>query len=154
VTFSNRVTITEGAFELRNQDGVAIGLVLETSVVGGRTVAVVTFSGAGLNGSSLADGNYTFTIHSNLIRDHFGPGPEIDADGDGLKGGARVEEFFRLFGDSDGGGDVDEEDRDRFRSAFRTSAGDVGSLWYFDFDGDGQVDGGDNGQFNRRFHRQ
>ena len=59
--------------------------------------------------------------------------------------------FFRLFGDSDGDRDVDGLDRDRFRSAFKTSAGDAGYLWYFDFDGDGDVDGRDNGQFNRRF---
>lgn len=56
--------------------------------------------------------------------------------------------FVRLFGDSDGDGDVDALDRDAFRSAFGTSAGD---LWYFDFNGDGNVDGRDNGQFNRRF---
>ena len=35
-----------------------------------------------------------------------------------------------------------------------TRAGDPGYLWYFDYDGDGAVDGQDNGQFNRRFgHR-
>ena len=54
---------------------------------------------------------------------------------------------FRLFGD----GDVDQSDRDLFRSAFQTNSGDAGYLWYFDFDGDGLVDGRDNGQFNRRF---
>jgi hypothetical protein len=59
--------------------------------------------------------------------------------------------FFRLFGDADGNGHVDEQDRDLFRSAFKTTAGDAGYLWYFDFDGDGNVDGLDNGQFNRRF---
>ena len=35
--------------------------------------------------------------------------------------------------------------------AFQKSAGDIGHLWFFDFDGDGDVDGLDNGQFNRRF---
>ena len=59
--------------------------------------------------------------------------------------------FFRLFGDADGDGDVDGQDRDLFRSAFGTTAADAGYLWYFDFDGDGDVDGLDNGQFNRRF---
>jgi hypothetical protein len=46
---------------------------------------------------------------------------------------------------------VDRLDRDLFRSAFKTNAGEPGYLWYFDFDGDGDVDGFDNGQFNRRF---
>jgi hypothetical protein len=56
-----------------------------------------------------------------------------------------------LFGDADGDGQVDERDRELFRSAFMTDAGDPRYLWYFDFDGDGAVDGRDNGQFNRRF---
>src|SRR5262249_29898719 len=41
VTFSDRVTLQEGAFELRNQDGVAVRLAVDTSVVEGRTVAVI-----------------------------------------------------------------------------------------------------------------
>jgi hypothetical protein len=57
----------------------------------------------------------------------------------------------RLFGDSDGDGDVDWLDRELFRSALKKRAGEAGYLWYFDFDGDGDVDGQDNGQFNRRF---
>jgi hypothetical protein len=39
--------------------------------------------------------------------------------------------------------------RIQFRAAFKASAADAGYLWYFD--GDGDVDGHDNGQFNRRF---
>ena len=46
---------------------------------------------------------------------------------------------------------MDERDRDLFRSAFGKRVGEAGYLWYFDFDGDGDVDGRDNGQFNRRF---
>ena len=52
-----------------------------------------------------------------------------------------------------GDGDVVGQDRDRFRSAFLTGADDAGYVWYFDFDGDGDVDVWDNGQFNRRFGR-
>jgi hypothetical protein len=46
---------------------------------------------------------------------------------------------------------VDGSDRDRLRTAFGTTAAEAGYLWFFDFDGDGDVDGPDNGQFNRRF---
>ena len=59
--------------------------------------------------------------------------------------------FFQLFGDSNGDRHVDQQDRDLFRSAFKSRAGDPSYLWFFDFDGDGNVDGRDNGQFNRRF---
>ncbi|HJZ59585.1 MAG TPA: hypothetical protein VKE74_31865, partial [Gemmataceae bacterium] len=135
--------------ELRRQDGTPVNFQLAISLVGGKTVAVITFAGAEFVGGSLADGDYTLTTRADLVHDRWGR--ELDGDADGSAGGDRVDGFFRLFGDSDGDGDVDGQDRDRFRSAFGTTAADSGYLWYFDFDGDGDVDGHDNGQFNRRF---
>jgi hypothetical protein len=149
VTFDRVVTFDPGAFWLQGQVGSLVGLNVTTSVVNGRTVAVLTFSGAGILGGSLADGDYTLTVRGDLIRDEFGR--ELDGDRDGIGGGDRVDAFFRLFGDSDGDCDVDWLDRDLFRSAFGKSIGDADYLWYFDIDGDGDVDGLDNGQFNRRF---
>ena len=112
-------------------------------------MAVLTFTGPDIIGGSLADGSYTLTIRSDLVHDRWGR--ELDGDGNGSAGGDRVDNFFRLFGDSDGDGDVDRLDRDLFLAAFGKSVGDAGYLWFFDFDGDGDVDGRDNGQFNRRF---
>jgi hypothetical protein len=110
---------------------------------------VLTFSGPDIIGGSLADGGYTLTVRADQVHDRWGR--ELDGDGNGTAGGDRADGFHRLFGDSDGDGDVDGLDRDLFRSAFKTSVGDAGYLWYFDFDGEGDVDGRDNGQFNRRF---
>jgi hypothetical protein len=149
ITFDRIVTFDPGAFGLKRQDGSAVGLNVVASVVDGRTIAVLTFTGTDIIGGSLADGSYTLTIRGDHIRDEVGR--ELDGDGDGKGGGDRVDSFFRLFGDSDGDGDVDGQDRDLFRSAFGKHAGDADYLWYFDFDGDGDVDGRDNGQFNRRF---
>jgi hypothetical protein len=61
----------------------------------------------------------------------------------------RVDEFVRLSGDSDevAGG----RDPDHFRTAFGSIAVDAGYLWYFDFETDGDLDGLEKGQFNRRF---
>ena len=143
------MTLDPGAFELRRQDGSLVELNVAASVVGGKTVAVLTFAGPEFVGGSLADGSYTLTVRADRVHDRWGR--ELDGDGDGSAGGDRVDGFFRLFGDADGDGDVDRLDRDLFRSAFKTSAGEAGYLWYFDFDGDGDVDGRDNGQFNRRF---
>jgi hypothetical protein len=95
------------------------------------------------------DGGYRLTIRGDHVRDLVGR--EFDGDRDGNGGGDALETFFRLFGDSDGDGDVDRVDRNRFRSSFNKSAGEAGYVWYFDFDGDGDVDDPDNGQFNRRF---
>jgi hypothetical protein len=149
VTFGGAVVLDPGAIELRRQDGSLVNFQLSASVVGGKTVAVLTFTGEGFIGGSLADGNYTLTVRADRVHDRWGR--ELDGDGDGTAGGDRVDGFFRLFGDSDGDGDVDQADRDRFPAAFKTSAGEPGYLWYFDFDGDGDVDGRDNGQFSRRF---
>ena len=119
------------------------------SPVGGKTVAVLTFAQPEFIGGSLADGGYTLTVHGDRVHDRWGR--ELDGDRDGAAGGDRAVSFFRLFGDSDGDGEVDQLDRGVFRSAFNTTAHDAGYRWYFDFDGDGDVDGRDNGQFDRRF---
>jgi hypothetical protein len=56
VTFDRVVTFDPGAFSLHGQDGGAVGLNVTASVVGGRTVAVLTFTGPGVVAGSLADG--------------------------------------------------------------------------------------------------
>jgi hypothetical protein len=149
VTFDGPVTLDDGAFELSRQDRSPVKLTVTASVVDGRTVAVLTFAGPEIVGGSLPDGSYTLTVRADQVHDRWGR--ELDGDGDGSAGGDRTDSFSRLFGDSDGDGDVDWVDRDLFRSAFKKSAGEAGYLWFFDFDGNGDVDGHDNGLFNRRF---
>jgi hypothetical protein len=149
VTLNGAAILDPAAIELRRQDGRLVGPHADIAILGGKTAAVLTFLGTEFVGGSLADGSYTLTVLADHVHDRWGR--ELDGDGDGLSGGDRVDGFFRLFGDSDGGRDVDWQDRDLFRSAFGKSATDVGYLWYFDFDGDGDLDGLDNGQFNRRF---
>ena len=149
VTFSGAAILDPGAIELRRQDGSLVNATFSISLVNGKTAAVLTFAGPEFIGGSLADGSYTLTVLVDHVHDRWGR--ELDGDGDGSPGGDYAYAFFRLFGDADGDGHVDEQDRELFRSAFKTTAGDAGYLWYFDFDGDGNVDGLDNGQFNRRF---
>jgi Ca2+-binding EF-hand superfamily protein len=61
--------------------------------------------------------------------------------------------LFRLFGDSNGDGHVDLQDLLRFAETFGKQAGDLGYLWYLDYDGDGRVDSGDLLQLLRRLGR-
>jgi hypothetical protein len=137
VTFDRVAAFDPGAFVLQRQDGTAVDLNVATSVVGGRTVAVLTFSGTGIIGGSLADGNYTPTIRGNHIRDEVGR--EVDGDGDGNGGGTYSEAFHRLYGDSDGDRDVDLHDLGQFLSAFGDRAGESDYWWYFDVNGDDRV---------------
>lgn len=149
VTFGGPVYVEPGAIELRRQNGTLVDFRLEVSVVGGRTVAVLTFAGRDFVGGSLADGSYVLTIRAGRVHDRWGR--ELDGDGDNAAGGNSTDAFFRLFGDTDGDGDADAVDRAVFRAAFEKKHGGGDYLWYLDFDGDGDVDGRDNGQFNRRF---
>jgi len=137
VTFDRIVTLDPGAFGLKRQDGSEISLNVVTSVVGGRTVAVLTFNGSSIIGGSLADGNYALTVRGDHIRDW--EGRELDGDRDGNGGGDRVDAFFRLFGDSDGDRDVDLHDLGRFISTAGRQAGDSHYLDYFDVNGDDRV---------------
>jgi hypothetical protein len=137
VTFDREVTFDSGAFEVYKQDGTRVGLNVTTSVVDGRTVAVLTFSGPGVIGGSLADGNYSLVIHGDRVRDTVGR--ELDGDGDGNGGGDRRDSFHRLFGDSDGDRDVDWHDLGLFLSTFGRRPGETNYLWYMDVNGDDRV---------------
>jgi hypothetical protein len=149
VTFNQTVTIDPGAFELLSKTGDLVALNVSTSVVAGRTVAVLTFWGTNVVGGSLADGNYTLTVRADKVHDLLGH--ELDGDGNGLSGGNHVDDFFRLFGDADGDHDVDNLDFDQFKDTRFLHFSDPGFLWYFDFDGDGAISPKDQKQLlNRR----
>jgi hypothetical protein len=148
VTFGGDAILDPGAIELRRRDGTAVNFDLAISTAGGTTAAVLTFAAPEFVGGSLADGRYVLTVRADRVHDRWGR--QLDGDGDGSAGGDRVEIISRLFGDSYGNGVVAFPDRSPFRDAFGSRAGDAGYLWHFDFDGDGDVDGRDNGQFSRR----
>lgn len=164
VTFSGLVTIDAGAFNLvKNATGGAylttINVNSTVSAVNGKTVVVLTFSGAGVESNvvhSLMDGNYVLTVFGSAVHDGVS-GINLDGDGDGSAGGNKVfgsvaaDKFFRLFGDSDGDRDADTLDYARFRNAFSRLAGQGGFAAAFDFDGDSDVDTLDYARFRGRF---
>ena len=138
VNMSASVTIDSGAFEVHTKDGVPIGVLVSTSQVDGRTVAVLKFTGADVMGGSLPDGRYTLTLHGDKMHDALGQA--VDADADGVLGGDRVDAFFRLFGDADGDGDVDNFDLYQFKVVYSDPAAHPESMGVFDFNGDGKLD--------------
>jgi pectin methylesterase-like acyl-CoA thioesterase len=141
VTFTSIVTLDPGVFELQRQGQGLIPLQVTSSVAGSQTVAVITFSGPGIIGGSLPDGNYTLTVRAGKA--HNGSGLGLSADS--------VTSFFRLFGDSNGNGVIDLEDLLRCLGTLGKRQGDPGYLAYFDYYGDGRVDLGDLLQLLRRF---
>jgi hypothetical protein len=148
VNFDGGVILDPGAIELRRQNGTLVNFQLVTSMVGGKTQAVLAFAGSEFVGGSLADGRYTLTILADHVHDRWGR--SLDGDGDGSAGGNRVDAVFRLFGDTDGDGDVDLRDLARFMGTLGRQAGDPRYQWYSDINGDGRVDAVDLIAFARR----
>jgi hypothetical protein len=148
VIFDGGVVLDPGAIELRGQNGTLVNFQLVTSLVGGKTEAVLAFAGSEFIGGSLADGRYTLTILADRVHDRWGR--SLDGDGDGSAGGNRVDAVFRLYGDTDGDGDVDLRDLARFIVTLGRQAGDPRYQWYCDINGDGRVDAVDLIAFARR----
>lgn len=115
VTFSTEVTLATGSFEIENIDSstAVANVAVDSSVVDGKTVAVLTFDsgasvvdrdGAGALSNSLADGNYRLTVVASkvdnagfLMLEDFVFGGQLAAAPDN-------DDFFRLYGDATGDG--------------------------------------------------
>ena len=141
------------AFRLTGPTGATVGLTVALSGGGAvPTVAVLTFTGAGLNGASLADGYYQFSVLSNQVKNaagNFLEGSDSTTPGGDytLAGG-----LFRYLGDADGDGAVDGNDLAFMAQAFNSVEGDANYRWWLDLDGDGAVDGNDLALFAQRFN--
>jgi hypothetical protein len=97
-----------------------VALAVDTSAsTATQTIVTLTFSGAGTQFGSLADGRYTLRILANQVLD--ANGAPLDGDANGLAGDDQVTGLHRLFGDTDGDGDIDAVDNLRFRQAFGTT---------------------------------
>jgi hypothetical protein len=150
VTFDSPVSFIgapSAAFNLLNQttsNSVTLSVALDVT----NTKATLTFTGGAIDpGGSWADGRYTLTI---LASQFSGNG----FDGGGGVGSNYVEvgsptspnKLFRLFGDSDGDGQVTALDFNAFRLVYGTSGSSI-----FDFDDNGAVAATDFNAFRLRY---
>jgi len=67
---------------------------------------VITFSGAGVTGGSIADGVYDITLNASAITSEFNPTSTVQP--------RPTDTFYRLFGDAQGTGKVNTADYDAF----------------------------------------
>src|SRR5262249_8735721 len=141
ISFAAPVTLDPGAFELTLQGGGDVNLMVTPSA--DHTAFVITFSGAGIIGGSLADGRYTLTVHHDKVHETSALGLAMTADA--------TEQFFRLFGDANGDGKVDNADLAIFYSTYQKHQGGAGYLWWLDYNQDGTVDLTDYAQFRLRY---
>lgn len=99
----------------------------------------------------LADGRYELRLRAALIRN--GSGTPL-ADTDGTADDFLTFGFHRLFGDTDGDGDVDNADALVFKSAMNTHVGQVEYLGFLDADGDGVIDVSDFNEMKKRYGKK
>ncbi len=113
---------------------------------------VVSRVGTGALGNSLADGNWQLTIDSSKVTSVAG-GSALT--GNNQFGATAADDFFRLFGDSNGDGLVSPTDSSAFKAAYSS-----GSLTFnnaaLDWNGDGLVQnsGGDRSNFLGNYNKR
>jgi hypothetical protein len=175
VTFSVPVAFGGGnanaaaAFQLMHlTDNNNVGLTTTVSADSlGRTVVTITFSGPetdsvsaqNFGSTSLADGRYQLTILSSSVTGADGvalvgggPNSNYVSPTDTLGGGAGQLHLYRIFGDVNGDGLIDQQDLGKFRSAFNAGASSSLYIPFLDADNSGVVDQVDLGQFRSRFN--
>ena len=160
ITFNTEVSIVASAFQLINRGtGENVLTDYTTQVIGGKTVVTLTFlEGPSVvarpTGNTLDDGNYELTIDASKVTAF---GMLLDGDEDGTAGGdcvfgaEEIDNFFRLFGDTDGSRFVGNNDYAAFRQAFRKSPGQEGYDDAFDSDGSSFIGNNDYALFRAKF---
>jgi hypothetical protein len=144
ITFDMPVTFDPGAFGLARVGGGLPTLTRTVTQANGQTTVVLTFGGSGTLFGSLGDGDWALRVYGSRVHR-----ADLRA---AVMGPGSVDRFHRLFGDADGDGDVDDNDRAAFNTAFGQT--DAASLATFDFNRDGAVDTADRSWFDRRFGRK
>jgi hypothetical protein len=150
-TFNHAVSLAAGAVTIalhqnvtvNGVSGQAVGTLptLGYSSPDGGVTWVVTFSGNGVVNNSIADGVYDITLNHAAVSD--AQGQALAAD--------RTDTFFRLYGDTNGDGTVNNTDTFKFKSTFLKNVGDAGYLAYLDYNGDGTANNTDAFQLKKRF---
>jgi hypothetical protein len=146
LAFDAPVVIDANAFTLTRTGGgtaITVPVAVATQLVDGRTIATLTFSGAGTEFGSLADGVWTLTAAAGSICDA-GTNATVFA-------GGYSNSFHRLFGDADGDRDVDAADNAAFQAAYGSATGGAKYKVFFDFNGDGVINGTDMTALRSRY---
>lgn len=158
LTFSEVLTFDSAAFELiqRGPDGGSVAFTATVDDSAGYSVVNFAFSGQFVNpAGSLEDGNYQLTVRGDSITNN--DGLQLDADADGVAGGdfifgdTEADNFFRLYGDSDGNRIVNVFDLLAFRKTYLESDGSEDFDSQFDIDGNGTINVFDLLDFRRNY---
>lgn len=142
VIFNTIVTVDRNSFDLflANRRFVISGVT--TQVKDGHSVVTLQFPTVNLPSLSLPEGQYRLVTKASGVRSR--TGVQMLAD--------RADNFFRLYGDVNGDGQVDGTDLGIFNTAYGKKASQAGYLTYLDWNADGRIDSTDRQAFLKRFH--
>ena len=125
--FNQAVNLAGNAFTIGLHPGVAGNATsvptLSLATTDGGFTWIVTFSGTGVSGNSIADGVYDITLYSDAVS---------AVTGGGTLSANRTDTFWRLFGDFTGAATVNNIDRIRFNAAYASMAGAANFFAAFD----------------------
>ena len=138
ITFTEPVILMPSAVTLAALDGTSVPFQISTT---DQQTYILTFSGGQFVNDSLADGRYTLAVHAAQVAD--AANYQLNAD--------QTYSFFRLFGDYDGNGVVNNADFFQFKKTFGKGVANAGFLSLFDYDGNGIINNSDFFQFKKRF---
>ena len=143
LSFGEKVVLGTGAVTLTMSDGsdVPDTTLLVSNPSGDQKNYVLSFSGIGVVGGSLADGIYDLSVAAAGVQDLAG----------NALSGSFSQRFHRLYGDYDGNKTVNNADYFWFKQTFNKSRGETGFLDLYDYDGNGTINNGDYFQFKKRF---
>jgi hypothetical protein len=151
-SFSEAVNVGADAFDIAvdaGQSGTTPTLnwaALNPNADGSSSQWVVTFSGAGVTGGSIADGVYDITLNASAVTSDANPSVSSQA--------RPTDTFYRLFGDAQGTGKVNSADYTAFLSTFGLKSTAPGYLGYFADDGSTKIDSSDYNAFLANFGRK
>lgn len=159
ISFDGAVDVASGAFSLI-QRGTNLPVTLNAPSIQqsvGRTTVTLTFQGSLTRAAgALVDGFYQLSIDGSKIS-RAGLNLDVNRDGVGsdtyLFGDVEADQFFALYGDTNGDGLVGVAEFGQFRSTFGRLPGEAGYDALFDYDGSG-VGVSDFGQFRSRFGKR
>lgn len=143
IYFNTLVNISKGAFELFLNNKRFVVSSFFITVQDGHTVATLQFPSKVLPFGSLPEGKYRLVTHTTKIKTQQGQAMLHD----------QTDTFFRLFGDVNGDGVVNNVDTTVFKSSYGKRAGQAGYLWYLDYDGNGRIGAVDRHAFQARLRR-
>jgi hypothetical protein len=143
VVFSEPVSLSANAIQVLLNTGAApAGTALSvTNPSGDQKTYVLTFSGSGVIGGSLADGIYDLLVTASRVQDL--AGNPLTAN--------YSQRFHRLFGDSDGNRIVNALDYARLKSTFGRLPSDPLFNSAFDYEGNNLINALDLARFRQRY---